>query len=175
VIRVGTNDCQRFFGVAVAEPDAVLDAVPPDPHLHPFRQSVDHGRAYAMQSAGNLVRVLVEFTARMQSREHDFSGRNPLLLVDVGRDAATVVTNRDAAVAIQCQFDLGGVSGLNLVHRVVDDLERHMMQAGAVISVADIHPRTSADGIQASEDGDRRSVVGIAIFGRGIGGCSGVV
>ena len=90
--------------------------------------------------------------------------------VDVGRDAAAVVAHRDAAVAVQRQLDLGGEARLRLVHRVVDDLERHVVQAGAVIGVADIHAGAPAHGIQALQDGDRRGIVGIAISGRNRGG-----
>ena len=55
VIRIGAHDSQRFFGIAMAEADAVLNTVPPDPHLHPFRQSVDHRGADAMQPTGDFV------------------------------------------------------------------------------------------------------------------------
>ncbi len=95
--------------------------------------------------------------------------------MDVDGNTAPVVAHRDAAVAVQGQFDPGGVSGLDLVHRVVDDLERHMMQAGTVIGVTDIHTWAATNRVESFQDGDRRGIVGIAIFGRGIGGCSGVV
>ena len=61
---------------------------------------------------------------------------------------------------------------LDLVHRVVDDFERHVVQARAVIRVADIHARAAAYGVQPLEHGDRRGIVGarIGIGGIGIGG-----
>ena len=56
---------------------------------------------------------------------------------------------------------LGGVAGQRLVDGVVDDLVDHVMQAGAVIGVADIHARPLAHGIEALEDLDRfRAVIG---------------
>ena len=156
----GPDDGQRRLGVAVAEADEMLLALAPDAHLHPLGQRVDHGRADAVQAAGHLVGVLVELAARVQPGQHHLGGRDAFLLVDVGRDAAAVVAHGDAAVAVQRQLDLGGEAGLRLVHRVVDDLERHVVQAGAVIGVADIHARPLAHGVQAAQDGDRGGVVG---------------
>ena len=57
---------------------------------------------------------------------------------------------------------LGGVAGQRLVDGVVDDLVDHVVQAGAVIGVADIHARPLAHGVEALEDLDR--------FGAVIGG-----
>ena len=51
--------------------------------------------------------------------------------------------------------DIGGVAGERLVDGVVDDLVHHVMQAGAVIGVADIHARPLAHGVEALEDLDR--------------------
>ena len=47
------------------------------------------------------------------------------------------------------------VTGERLVDRVVDDLVDHVMQAGAVIGVADIHARPLAHGIEALQHPDR--------------------
>ena len=52
-----------------------------------------------------------------------------------------------------------GVAGERLVDRVVDDLVDHVVQAGAVVGVADIHARPLADGVEALEDLDRFRVV----------------
>jgi hypothetical protein len=42
------------------------------------------------------------------------------------------------------------VAGQGLVDRVVDDLEDHMMESGAIVGVADVHTWTFADGIEAA-------------------------
>ena len=52
-----------------------------------------------------------------------------------------------------------GVAGQRLVDRVVDDLVDHVMQARAVIGVADVHPRPLAHRVEALEDLDRFGVV----------------
>ena len=56
-------------------------------------------------------------------------------------------------------IDLRGVAGERLVDRVVDDLVDHVMQARAVIGVADIHAGALAHRIEALEDLDRFRVV----------------
>ena len=129
-------------------------AVAPDRELEPFRQGVDNGDADAVQATGDLVRVLVEFAARMQHR-HDHLGGGPLFLGDdVGRDAAAVVADGDGAVVVDDHLDLVAVAGQGLVNRVVHGLEHHVVQAGAVVRVPDIHAGALAHGVQPLEDLD---------------------
>ena len=78
-------------------------------------------------------------------------------------NAAPVVAHRDAAVAVQHQLDARGETGLRLVHRVVDDLERHVVQARAVIGVADIHAGAATHCIEAPQDRNGRGVIGVRI------------
>ena len=47
------------------------------------------------------------------------------------------------------QLAVRGKAGLRLVHRVVDDLEGHVVQARAIVGVADIHARALAHRIEA--------------------------
>ena len=54
---------------------------------------------------------------------------------------------------------LRGVAGQRLVDGVVDDLVDHVVEAGAVIGVADIHARPLAHRVEALEDLDRIRVV----------------
>ena len=82
--------------------------------------------------------------------------------VDAGRDATSVVGHGARAVGIERDGDEIGMAGKRLVDGVVDHLVDHVVQAGAVIGVADIHARTLAHGIEALEDLDR---IG-AIFAR---------
>ena len=87
------------------------------------------------------------------------AAETPSLLVDVDRDAAAVVGDGDRAVGIERDVDQVGIAGQRLVDRVVDDLEHHVVQAGAVVGVADIHARPHADGLEALENLDRARVV----------------
>ena len=118
-------------------------------------QRIDHRDADAVQAAGHLVGVLVELTAGMQLGHDDLGRRHALFLVDVDRDAAAVVAHRDRAVAVQQHVDAVAEAGEGFVDRVVDHLVDHVMQAGAVVGVADIHARALAHGIEALQDLDR--------------------
>ncbi len=157
------------------EADEVLLAKPPDADLHPFGQRVDDGGADAVQPARDLVAVLVELAARMEPGQHDLGRRDALFLVNVGRNAPPVIAHGDRAVAVQHQFDAGREPGLRLIDGVVDDLEGHVVQAGAVVGVADVHARSLADGVQPFQDGDGGSVVGVGGRGVGIGPRAGGV
>ena len=45
--------------------------------------------------------------------------------------------------------DFLAVAGERFVDRVVDDLENHVVETGAVIGVADVHSGTFSDGFEA--------------------------
>ena len=159
----GADDGERSDRFAVAELHGMLMAVAPDRELEPAGKRVDDRDADAVQAAGDLVGVLVEFSAGMELGHDDFGGRHAFALVDVDRYAAAVVAHRAGAVGIEGDRDFLGEAGQRLVDGVVDDLVDHVVQAGAVVGVADIHARPLAHGIEALEHLDRFGVV--------IGGC----
>ncbi len=84
---------ERRHRVAVAELHDVFLAVAPDAQLERGRQRVDHRDADAVQAAGDLVGVLVEFSAGVELGHDDLGRRDAFALVDVGRDAAAVVAH----------------------------------------------------------------------------------
>ena len=55
--------------------------------------------------------------------------------------------------------DAIAVAGQRLVDGVVDDLVDHVVQAGAVVGVADVHARALAHRLEALEDLDALFVV----------------
>ena len=63
--------------------------------------------------------------------------------------------DRARAVGVERHRHLVGMAGQRLVDGVVDDLVDHVVQAGAVVGVADIHARPLAHGVEALEDLDR--------------------
>ena len=141
-------------------------AVAADGEFQPFRQRVDHGHADAVQAAGDLVGIAVELAAGMQHRHHDL-GRGPVFLVvgmDVGRYAAAVVDDADGIVAVDDDLDLVAMSGQRLVDGVVHHLEDHVMQAGTVARVADVHARALAHRLEALEHLDALGVVFVVAF-----------
>ena len=82
--------------------------------------------------------------------------------MDVGRDAAAVVAHRAGPIRIERDRNFGGKPCERFVDGVIDDLVDHVVQAGAVVGIADIHARPLAHGVEAFEDLDRFGV----IFGR---------
>ena len=139
----------------------VVLAVAPDVEPQLRRQRVDHGNAHAVQAAGHLVAVVVELTAGVQHGHDDLGCGDALFLVDVGRDAAAVVGHRAGAVVVQGHDQVVAVPGQRFVNAVVHHLEHHVVQAGAVVHVADVHAGALADGLQAAQDGDLAGIVGV--------------
>ena len=93
--RRGAYDLERRDHVAVAEFDEMLKPVAPDAQKEPRRQRVDDRDADAVQSAGNLVGVLVEFPAGVQLGHDDLGRRHPFLVMDAGWNAASIVGHGD--------------------------------------------------------------------------------
>ncbi len=153
------GDRERGHRVAVAELHGVLFAVAPDRQLEPGRERVHHRDADAVQAAGDLVGVLVEFSAGVELGHDDLGRRDAFALVDVDGDAAAVVAHRAGAVRIERHQHLGGVAGQRLVDGVVDDLVDHVVQTGTVVGVADVHARPFAHRVEALQDLDRLGVI----------------
>src|SRR5215469_7804316 len=95
----------------------------------------------------------------MKLRHNDFGSRHAFALVDVGRNAAAVVAYRARAVWVENDGDFLGEAGKRLVDGVIDDLVDHVMQARAVVGIANVHARPLAHGIKPLEHLDRFSVV----------------
>ena len=160
---------QVFVGNAVAEAHMMLLALAPDRQVHPDRQGIDHRNAHPVQTAGDLVGILVELPAGMQLGHDDLGRRHALALVEISRNTATVIAHTGRAVGMQRHQDFGTMAGEGFVDRVVDDLINHVVQARAVIGITDIHAWTFADSIKALEDLDRfRVVFVIRLFGHGV-------
>src|SRR5690606_21988625 len=140
----------------------------PDVQPQVLGQGVDHRHADAVQAAGNLVTVVVELAAGVQHGKDHLGRRTPLFLVGIDRDAAAVVGHRDRAILQDPHDDLVGVAGQGLVDRVVDHLEHHVVQAGAVMDIADVHAGALAHGLQAPQHGDLAGVVGTGGGTRGL-------
>ena len=102
-----------------------------------------------MQAARDLVGILVELTAGMELGHDDLGRRDAFILVDVDGNTAAIVAHGDRAVGVQRHVDAVAEAGERFVDGVVDHLVDHVMQAGAVIGVADIHARALAHGVQA--------------------------
>ena len=101
---------QRRHRIAVAEAHVIFLAVAPDAQIEPFGQRIDDRDADAMQAAGDLVGVLLEFSAGMQLGHDDFGRGDAFFLVDVDRNAAAIVAHGARAVGVQLHVDAVGDS-----------------------------------------------------------------
>ena len=143
---------------------AELEALPPqvttvlDLDDETGRQRVDDRDTDAVQAAGHLVAAAAELAAGVQQRQRHRHRGQLLAGRGVGRDAAAVVDDLDAAVGPQREHDAVAVAGQRLVDRVVDDLGDQVVQA-ALTGRADVHARPLADGLETLEHGDGGGVV----------------
>ena len=78
----------------------------------------------------------------------------PFFRVGVHRNASAVVANAHRTIVMDDHIDPVAIPRQGLVDGVIHHLEHHVVQAGAVIGVADIHARTLTDGIQAFQNLD---------------------
>src|SRR6185503_9986052 len=121
--------------------------------LEPLAERVHHGDADPVQTAGDLVRGVLELAAGVQHGQHDLGRRLAALLVDVDRNAASVVADRAGAVGVQDDLDVVAEASQRLVDGVVNRLVNEVVQpVGA--RVADVHRRALADGLEALENLD---------------------
>ncbi|OPZ10950.1 MAG: hypothetical protein BWZ07_02334 [Alphaproteobacteria bacterium ADurb.BinA280] len=61
-------------------------------------------------------------------------------------------------------LDVVAVATERFVNGVVEHLEHHVMQAGAITGVTDVHAGALADGLQTFQDADRIFVVFSGLF-----------
>ena len=97
-----------------------------------------------MQTARDLIGVLVKFSASMQLGHDHFGGGNALALVYIGRNTAPVIGDCDRAIGIEDYPNLGRITAKRLINGIIDHLIDHVMQARAVIRIANIHARALA-------------------------------
>ena len=74
-------------------------------------------------------------------------------------DTTTIVRNRYRFIGMNRDLDAAAMTGQRFVYRVVHHLENHVMQTGTIVSIADVHSRPFADGVQALENFDIGGVV----------------
>ena len=110
----------------------------------------------------------------MQHRHDDFSGASALTGVDVRGDAAAVVLHRHRFVGVNGDGDAVAVAGEGFVDGVVHHLEYHVVQAGAVVGVPDVHAGALAHCVQPLQHRDAAGVV-VGRFGPWQGGRIGTL
>ncbi len=127
----------------------VQDAVAVNRQQQRFGQGVDDGHTNAVQAAGYLVGIVIELTAGVQHGHDDLRRGAPFFRVQVHRDAAAVVGNGDGFIGMNGDGNDLAVAGQGLVDGIVDDLENHVVQTGAIVGIADVHSRAFTYRIEA--------------------------
>ena len=113
-------------------------------HLHALGQRVGDRDADAVQAAGRLINLGVEFAAGVQRAHDHFERRLVLeLRVRIDRNAATVIGDGNEAVRLHFHVDPVGMAGQRLVHGIVDHLGEQVMQR-LLVGAADIHAGAAA-------------------------------
>ncbi|CAI8229582.1 MAG: Uncharacterised protein [SAR116 cluster bacterium] len=90
----------------------------------------------------------------MQLGHDDFSSRHPFFRMYFNRNAPAIIGHCDRAIGIEHHLDDIAMTGKRLVNGIINHLIDHMMQARAVIGVADIHARPLAHRIKPLQDLD---------------------
>ena len=168
LLAVGRADnLERRLGIAVAEAHIMLFAVAPDVEIEPFGERVDDRDAHAVQAARHLIGVVVrgvlELPARVELGHDHLGGGDAFFGVDARRNPAAIILDRDRTIGVELDDDPVAMPGQRLVDRVVRHFEHHVVQARAVIGIADIHARPLANRIEALQDLDRLCTIFIGI------------
>jgi hypothetical protein len=109
-------------------------------HFQELGKSVYYRDTYSMEPAGNLVRLPIEFAARVEACHHHFDSTHAFLLVDVHRDSPAVVLDSHRTVDVQRNPDVVTKPGQGLIDRVIHHLEHQVMKT-SLTGVPDVHPR----------------------------------
>ena len=101
-----------------------------------------------MQSAGRRISLAAEFPAGMKRGQNHFQCAQILeLWMWINRDATPIVTHGEPVALLDRDLDKAGVAGHRLVHRIVENFRRKVMQR-RFVGAADIHCRALANGLQ---------------------------
>ncbi|OPX72285.1 MAG: hypothetical protein A4E38_00659 [Methanoregulaceae archaeon PtaB.Bin108] len=113
-----------------------------------------------MQTPGDLVRVLVEFSSGMKDGEHHLECAFPVLLHPVDRDPPPVILNSHGTVPVDAHPDMVAVSCKCFVDRIIHNLVDEMMEP-ACIGTPDVHGRAFPYWLQTLQYRDMRCIVRI--------------
>ena len=109
-----------------------------------------------MQPSGYLVGVGVEFSAGVKLGHDDLGGGafQFIVALDAGRYAAAVVLDGDGIIGMDDDAYLVAMSCQRFVNGVIQHFEYHVMQAGAIAGIADIHAGPFAHRVKPFQDLD---------------------
>jgi len=111
-----------------------------------------------VQTAGDLVGLMVELTAGMQHGHDHLKRRFFLSRMHVDRYTAAVVLNGTGTVFVDGYLDGVAETRQRLIDGVVHHLVDKVMKS-AVAGVADVHGGTFADSLKALQDSNRLGII----------------
>ena len=121
-------------------------AVATNSQPHFFRQGIYHRNTYTMQATRYLIAVVVKLTAGMKHSHNNFGRRNALVMHLCGYTPA-IIKDSNCLVGVDNNAYFRAVSGQGFIYRVINHLKHHMVEAGAIVCVANIHTRALANRI----------------------------
>src|SRR5690348_13693077 len=93
----------------------MLVAITVDGQPQVLGERVDHRHSHAVQTAGNLVRIGVEFATGVQHGHHYLGSGPTLFRMQVNGNAASVVAHTDSAVVVDGDDHLVAIARQRLV------------------------------------------------------------
>ena len=153
-----------------AEQDLVDLAAALDPNLEALGQRVGHGRTDAVEAAGVAVALAVELAAHAELGEHADDRGDLELGVDVDRDPAAVVGDRQA-LAIGVEHDLIlDAWPLMTSSTALSRISQTMWCRPSLSIAADVHGRARAHVVDVLQELDRVGDVALGrLLGLGLG------
>ena len=101
---------QRYYCFSLGKLDAINFAAAPDFYFHFFAQRVNTRNTNAMQTTGNLVATVAEFTAGMQNSHDDFNRRFSYF-VHINRNTAAIISDSYAVVLMDQNLNHRTITG----------------------------------------------------------------
>src|SRR6266511_680657 len=139
-------------------------AVAADLYAQPLGEEVDDRRADAVQPAGDLVGVAIEFGARVQVGHDEFGGGTFFGRMHIDGNSTPVVFNGDRIVQVDRDVDLVAEAGKGFIYAVVHDLINEVRQAYLTVR-ADVHRGAFAHGVAAFELDELLGAVAVRALG----------
>jgi hypothetical protein len=102
-------------------------AIPSDFDLKGLRDRIDAFCADAVETAGDLVSALTEFTAGVEVSHDEFEGRDLIFWVDIDGDTAAIVFGGTGAIEMERDGNIFAMTGEGFIDGIIDDFEDAMV------------------------------------------------
>ena len=122
-------------------------------------QCVHYRNPDAVQTTGHFVGVIVEFTTGVQHGHDNFCGGNAFLFMQIDRNSTAVILDRHRLVRVNNHTNLRAVARERFIDGVIHQLKDHVVQAGTIIGIPDVHAWPLSHRIQSFQDFDTGGIV----------------